>query len=361
MLVLLNKIFVRPFYRANAGFFLFFFFVFFGAVQGGSLVSYHLSLMNRILSSGITLSIVLFCWLLYHLKCVGFFLKIINSHEGEFLYNLQAFEKSGQWKLYTTIYSLVYAPVLVYSIVLSTVGFQKDFVQSSMIIFLFQIVSLGISSTLIYYRLNNWIARISMPSLTILFRKQFLLYNLFYLTTQKRSLFLVLKALSLLLLYIILVWNKGKYDSDSFLLFYLLILLGHALLPYLLIQFMEKKLAVSRNLPLSLFKRAAAYLIPYFIFLLPELAYLLYHADALPIEHRFAYYLNLVISLFLLTAILYSDAFDRNEYLKAIFALFFLSIFALHIHAFWLWISIQLMISLVLFKSGFYSYEPNNT
>ena len=82
MLYLLNKIFVRTFYAANAGFFLFFFFIFFGAVQGGALVSYHLSLMNSILSSGVTLGLVFFCWTMYHWKCVSFFLKLVNSEEG---------------------------------------------------------------------------------------------------------------------------------------------------------------------------------------------------------------------------------------------------------------------------------------
>ena len=120
---------------------------------------------------------------------------------------------------------------------------------------------------------------------------------------------------------------------------------------------MENGFAVSRNLPVTLIKRSLVYLIPYLLFLLPELAYILYNAQAFSVEHRLAYYLNLVAALFLLTAVQYSDAFNRNEYLKASFGLFFVSIFALHIQAFWIWIGIQTVIGIILFKTGYHSYE----
>ncbi|RYZ29028.1 MAG: hypothetical protein EOO10_07620 [Chitinophagaceae bacterium] len=169
--------------------------------------------------------------------------------------------------------------------------------------------------------------------------------------------FLALKGFSLIMLYVILVWNKGKYSSDSFLLFYLVILMGHAILPYMFVQFMENRLTLSRNLPVPLYKIAAAYLIPYVLFLLPELTYILYHAKDFSIENRIAYYVNLVASLFLLTAVQYSDAFNRNEYMKASFGLFFVSIFALHWQAFWVWIGIQAVIGIILFRTGYYRYE----
>ena len=107
----------------------------------------------------------------------------------------------------------------------------------------------------------------------------------------------------------------------------------------------------------SFFKRAAVYIIPYFVLLLPEFAYILYHAGALPVEHRIAYILNAVSSLFLLTAFLYGEAASRDEYLRASFGLFFFSIFALHIQAFWIWIGIQVITGIILFIDGYYKYE----
>jgi len=357
MLPLLTKLFVRSFYKANAGFFLFFFFVFFASVPGGAMVKYHSDIMHGILGSLLTVSLVLFCWLLYHFKCAGFIVKIINSPEGNFLYNLQAVKKRKQWMMYLLVYTMLYAPVLIYSIVLCIVGVRTGYGFNAFIVAFFQVISLIGFTTVVHYRLNNWIRKISLPSLHIRFRKSFRFYTVYYFLLQKRTLFLVLKSFSLLLLYIVLVWNNGKYSSDSFLLFYLVILMAHAILPYLSVQFMENSFAISRNLPLPLYKRATTYLLSFALFLLPELAYILYHAQNFSIEHRLAYYVNLVVSLFLLTAVQYSDAFNRNEYMKASFGLFFVSIFALHIQAFWVWIGVQVVIGVILFRTGFYRYE----
>jgi hypothetical protein len=332
--------------------------VFFASVPGGTMIKYHSDIMHGILGSVVTVSLVLFCWLLYHFKCTIFLLKIIDSQEGSFLYAAQAVTKRRQWLTYFVVYTVLYAPVFIYAIVLSIVGFRTGFLLNASIILLFQVVSLVVYTSIIHYRLNNWISEIKVPSIDVHYKKTFLFYNVFYFVIQKRTLFLAIKAFSLLMLYIVLVWNKGKYTSDSFLLFYLVVLMGHAIIPYLSVQFMEKNFAVSRNLPVPLLNRAVVFLVPYVLLLLPEMAYILYHAQAFSIEHRLAYYVNLIASLFLLTAVQYSDAFNRNEYLKASFGLFFISIFAIHIQTFWTWIVIQVVISFILFRTGYYRYEP---
>src|SRR5690349_21756816 len=112
MLLFLNKLFVRTFYKTNAGFFLFFFFVFFGAVPGGTLPKYHYDIMQGILGSVVTLGVVLFCWTFYHIKCAGFVLKMVNSQEGSLLYNIQAVKKTTQWLHCLFVYLLLYLPVL---------------------------------------------------------------------------------------------------------------------------------------------------------------------------------------------------------------------------------------------------------
>ena len=70
-----------------------------------------------------------------------------------------------------------------------------------------------------------------------------------------------------------------------------------------------------------------------------------------------AYYCIGVATLCLLTAVQYSEHTDRNEYIKVVFALFFVATFALHAEAFWWWTGILLLIAVILFWSGFYRYE----
>ena len=354
----LEKLFVRSFYKANAGFFLFFFFLFFGVVQGGSLVSYHLSLMTGILGSSTTLLVVLVCWLFYHGKCTAFFLRIINSEEGKFLFNLQAIESPQQWLYFLLLYLLVYAPVLVYSFVLVWVGYSKGTILSATVLLLFQALSVVFFTGVINYRLNHWLQKIEWPVLRLRFQKHFCFYVFFYFMQKRKNLLLLLKLFSLSLLYLVLVWNRGTYDNDAFLLFYLVLLLAHAALPYFAVQFLEKEFAVSRNLPLTLGKRFLAFLLPYFLLLLPECLYILLLADAFSAVQRLAYCVNLLASLWLLTAFLYSEAQRKEEYLKASFAVVFLSIFLLHVQAFWLWIVVQFVIATILFVSGYNKFEP---
>lgn len=259
--------------------------------------------------------------------------------------------------MYAFVYTALYAPVLAYSLLVCIVGFQRKSFLPSLTIILFQLATVVAFAAIIHRRVNNWINPFRFPAFQLPVPKSFAFLILSYFVTEKRILILGLKTFSLAVFYIVLVWNKGRYDHNSFLQFYLVVLIAHAILPYLAVEFMEKKFAIQRNLPISLLNRMFAYAVPYFIFLLPELAYVFYHADAFPVELRLAYYANIVAGLFLLTAMQYTDAMNRTEYLKAASALIFFSIFALHTQAFWIWIAIQLMIGITLFTSGYYRYQ----
>jgi hypothetical protein len=353
----LSKLFVRAFYRANAGFFLFFFFVFFGAIEGGQLLPYHLSLMKSILQSGIVLSVVFVAWLLYHLKCTGFFLRVFNSAEGSFLYRLQTLSPVRQWFVFLLLYMMVYAPVLVYGIVLCVVGWQSGYPVTALSVLLFQLATTAFFTGIIIYWINHWLIYFSLPGFRLPFQKKMSLLVLYYFSHERKTALLVLKGFSLLLLYLILVWNRGRYDNDSFLLFYLVVFLAHAALPWFAVQFLERSFSAYRNLPVSLAGRGAIFLLPYVILVLPEAVYIFTFGDALPVAHRLAYSINLPVSLALLTAFQYSEASGRNEYLKAVFALMFISLFVLHVQAFWWLIVMQLMMAAILFSAGYYRYE----
>lgn len=353
----LNKVFVQAFYKANAGFFLFFFFVFFGAVQGGSLLSYHLSLIKSILGSTTILGLVLLFWTAYHIKCTAFFLRVINSEEGRFLYNVQSLHKGRQWLTYTRLYTAVYSPVLVYAVVVAVVGAQKGHVLAPVLILLYQVLSLAVFAGVIYYRMNHWMERFRFPSFSLPVRKTYLLYVFFYFFVEKKNVLLLVKALSVLLLYIALVWNGGPFHNGDFILFYLLILTAHAALPYLSVRFTERRLAIARNLPLPLFKRGVALLFPYCLLVLPEALYLFLVPNAMPTFSKVAYVVNLPASMTLLSAVQYSEAQARDEYLKVIGGLLFVTIFILHVQAFWVWIAVQFIMAAILFASGYYTFE----
>jgi hypothetical protein len=61
----LSRIFVRGFYQAHAGMFLFFFLFMVGAVDPGELLNYHKTLMLAFISSPLMLMVVFVVWFLY--------------------------------------------------------------------------------------------------------------------------------------------------------------------------------------------------------------------------------------------------------------------------------------------------------
>jgi hypothetical protein len=299
----LVKLFVASFYTANTGFFLFFFFIFFGTVNGGTLLSYHASLLTSILGSWQIMGGVFLFWALYEVKCLLFIFRVANSEEGHFVYNIQALPSRSQLLVYAGLQVLLYIPILVYSLVAIGFGLQKGYIFSALVIGAFQLLLVVTSSYIIYKRMNNWLKPRPKHPLTIALPKTFVSYLLHHFSTERKLLLAGLKIFSVLLLYIVLVWNAGKGDNDSFLLFYLLILLSHFIIPFLSVQFFEKELSFSRNMPVKRTQYVLAYLITYTLLLLPEAIYLVLYGQSLvsPLQ-IFAYYLVAVASLFLLTA-----------------------------------------------------------
>lgn len=252
----------------------------------------------------------------------------------------------------------LYAPILIYSIVAIGFGLKHNNSTTAFVIALFQIAITISGSVIIYTRMNNWLKPSYKFDIGIHFPKPFFTYLLNHFVSKQKLVVGGLKIFSVILLYIVLVLNSGKNDNDSFLLFYLLILLAHFIVPFLAVQFFEKELSFSRNLPLRKTQYAFAYLLMYIVLLLPEIVYLfLYGQSLLALSDILAYYGVAIASLFFLTGVQYSEAMDRDEFMKVGFLLFFVSIFMLHSKAFLPWMGIQFAIGFLLFWTGFYKYE----
>ncbi len=360
MLRLFSKLFIYPFYRSNAGFFLFFFFFFFGVVNAGTLVSYHQSLMLSFLNSPVLLTGVMVFWTLYHFKCTSYCMQTINSQQGAFLYNLQTIPPKKQILWFLFLHLMIYAPVLLYAIVVMVFGWTKGFYSSVVSIGTFQLIICFIGAYIYYRRINSWPGIKNSFSFHFLHKKPkpFILVLIYYFLFEKKVLFLLLKTLSLILLYVALVLNRDGYDNDHFIFFYLMILMLHSIFSYLTFQFLEKRLSFYRNLPMRLIRYAGVYFITYLILFLPELFYLLLNArELMPATTIAAYYGITISSLCLMTGVQYSENMSKKEYVKFVFALVFVSTFVLHAHAFWFWIIIQFIMAVILFRSGFYKYE----
>jgi hypothetical protein len=360
MLCFLIKLFVIPFYKTNTGFFLFLFFLFFGTVNSGSLLYYHQSIMLSFLQSPVILAGVTICWTLYHLKATAFCLRAMNSPDGSFLYNLQILPSARQVVLLFFIYLMIFAPVILYAFIAMAYGYTKGLYGSALGIAAFLLFICCIGTYTLYRRINNWMRKRNTPSFQLLKSrpKPFVLFPAYYFLFEKKALCLSLKSLSLLLLYVALVLNRSDYSDDHFIFFYQLILLLHAVFPYLAVKFLETKLSFYRNLPVPLQRYGLVYFTTYGILFLPEFLYLLFHAkELMPLLTVFGYAGIAVATMCLLTAVQYAQYMNRKEYVKVIFAIFFVSTLALHAQAFLFWMVVQLTIAIILFWNGFHKHE----
>lgn len=360
---LLLKIWIVPFYRRNTGFFLFFFFLFFGTVSPGSLVSYHFSLIQSILSSYTIFAGALVLWLSYNHKCTQFIFNSITKEEGRFLFQLQALSYRKQLVLFSLVELLFFLPVLTYIAVVAGVASHQNQLPKAGALALFALlVCIGSS---IYYS--------SLINKTWQYKKPFLSINRFKIIKWKSSLFLllhfsflkkkkqllILKLLSVIVLYIVLVWNGDSYDHDSLVLFLLLIIITHATLAFQYVKFVELSLQFIRNLPVQPIRIFLIYYIAFALLFLPELLYLLIVGFTfLDVPQILAIYFTLIHTLLLFTTVQYSGTIDNNEFVKVIFGVSFVSIFFFNNEQYTLWATLTLFIALLLFFSGYHLYEP---
>jgi hypothetical protein len=158
-----------------------------------------------------------------------------------------------------------------------------------------------------------------------------------------------------------LVYNELPVTSSDFILPFLTILWAHTVLCFWMVRFMEKELLFFRNLPLARFRVAALYLFTYAALFLPELFFLGIAQPFSTLPDCITFYLLTVATMALFTSIQYNEGMDMTEYVKVIFIFSFVSIFFLLNHNYAFLLVVEIIISALLFKTGYHKYEPNDT
>ncbi|RYZ19509.1 MAG: hypothetical protein EOP49_48350, partial [Sphingobacteriales bacterium] len=120
MFTLLNKTMARAFYAQHAGFFLFVFYMIFGAVEPGQLIYYQLTLLQAIASSMVAMGIFCGLILLYAIKTWVFLRGRLDLPVYSFIYASAGAEKKRQVKSWLRVYAVLLAPILIYALAVLT-------------------------------------------------------------------------------------------------------------------------------------------------------------------------------------------------------------------------------------------------
>jgi len=361
---ILLKVWVKQFYIINAGFLFFVFFFFFGMVNGGQLISYHISLIQAMLSSPVFMAVVLFAWLCYNIKCILFFTTSIKAQDSSYIYTLGILPAAKQWELYLLAVSLVYMPVLIYSLFIICLAIQQSMFGNAALVATYQLLMIATGAWMLHYTINKNTSITTIEKITAAINSAFKInlgYNGFlfgYILDTRKIAFAMVKVFSILMLSISFVINGDHFDEDLFGIFYLLVFVAHATLVFYVVDFSETQLKFGRNLPLAWYKVAAMYCFTYSIFLLPEMAFMLVNNHGnLPVASIVLLYFTTVATLFLCTGYLYGCGLNMESYLFLVFITFIMIFFIQKTGLRLLTLSGILLAATVVFKSYYHSFE----
>jgi hypothetical protein len=188
----------------------------------------------------------------------------------------------------------------------------------------------------------------------------FVWWPLRHLWQQSRRAYIPVKAFSIALLYIPLVWNGDRYDHDSLALFLVAIVAANSWCAFQCVRFVEGPLRFYRNLPVSAFAIWRIYCLTYTVFLLPEGFYLFGAGSGLISPLQLAgIWLTPLATLLFLSAVQYGNGTGRDEYLKVLGGLSFVSLFFYNGEYYWRWAILLLLIGSFLFFYNHRTYEDD--
>lgn len=362
---ILQKVFVNYFFRMNAGFFAFFFFVLFGVVKGGQLIDYHLSLIQAFVGSKILLGIVVFVWALYTLKCTNYIIRRLLEPRQLFLTTLNQLNTNSirAWMLFIQVQ--VYAPVWIYACIAFGVAIHDENYFSAAVIFISNIALIAIAvewytNTLRNRGTNHFVLQWVFPSWP--FTKHPFSFSLWHLWKERKQMLLLTKIFTIAFLYgFIQLYEPYQADQRPLVLCFLLIGAAHTSIITQVHAFESEWLLFMRNLPIRLIMRFLQLLLLYFMLLLPELVYVW---KAYPVHFVVGDYPQLVMMATILPVffhcVQYTKDLKQEEYGHIVFAvlavLFFMILYSLTV---WLLV-LLLVMAYVFFHFHYYEFEKSH-
>ena len=378
VLPLLIKSLVRPFYKQNAGQFVFIFILFFGAVgelEGkvkytGPLYQFHYqyALILGMLTNPVLLGLVLLLWLVYAEKCATYVLSTIRRPDHLFIYQLNSLDPARLFALLLLIQGLLYLPVVLYSLAVISVAVYKKWYMMAIFIPAYILLVCLLTSLRYRYQLRNP-GRQALMIIPLLVRQLSFLSGrvaywqlLFRYAMEEQKWFLAgIKLFSCGVLYLgIRTVTPDDYDIRMPFLFYSIGLFGHGVLIYKIRSWEETTLLFYRGLPVSRLGRLLQYIKLYLFLLIPEMIVLvcllplhLHYTDAL-----------LILStgfgtLLLLNNLLFVGPLTMKDYLKMALC-FFLVVYFCLLSGILLWLCVLFLAAAIfIFYSCYYRYESD--
>lgn len=368
------QILVKPFYRENAGTFVFIFIMMFfivGELKENTpanyvgIVAYHYSLIMGMLQNLSFLGLVLLLWLFYGCKCAGFVRAEIQKPQNAFLQIVNTLPKGKRFRLFWAGHLLLLLPILGYAVFIVKIGLTQHLYGSTFLVVLFLLL-LSWVPAINYVQLLEHLGKekINLGKVGFVSARWFASYPMLllrYVAREQKALWVGIKVFTCGLVFLIARNNTSfSYDTSFPFLFFSFGVLSSGVLIYRIRTFEETYLAFYRGLGLSLFRRFLYYALVYFLLFVPEALTLflltptwLHSGDAL----RFlccGYSLLLFMNSFT-----FLQASSMKDYMALLLVLFGIQyMFLISVGLTFLPL-FSIKIAVIAFVNGYYRYNHN--
>lgn len=318
---IMQRVLVNQFYSANAGFFMFTFFVAFGIPQ--NVKQFHLSLIEGIVQNPSILLLVMCAWLLYNVKCMDYIIKLLKHPQQRFLYSLCSLSYTRQYAYFLYVQVMVYMPALVYTMFVIVTAIQKGYIASAAETMAFTLGVIGLTPMLYIRALQHRpVLAGSMPRVILKLGKPLFSLPLFYIWRYRKQMLLISKTFSLFLLYIFIkLYLPDHYDIRPTLLCIMVAAAANSAIVFEMKVFEDFHLQIQRNFPLTLLQRFGNTALCLLLLMLPELLFVF---KGYPIYFTLVDYGQLLLLavglLLLLYACLFTGEINMDSYIKLVFA-----------------------------------------
>ena len=365
ILKVLDKTFVKAFYRNHSGLLLFFFIAIFsyfffiktaGHVTREMQVLYEIKLTLLIASNPLMLAFVFLIWLIYTFKSWQFVAKQFLMEDQQFLfYSFGAINKKTLFINWFLIQTRITLPIILFGAFAIIVGlFNQQYIIPIIIVFLLLLIN---SLSAFYYsflshQLINSKDFSHILKLVKSWKKPFFSLFPYYVIDQLKIALLLIKSFSIIIIIgLFHYYSSFKNDLRLIEVAMLMICTGHAFLVYHQKKFENTFLVISKNLPYSRHQAYLNLILSTLLLLLPEAIYLCFYLPILEAAYLIMYAISL---MFLFSEFLFAFGLNIKSYLIWVFVILIASFLFIMFKIAFIGMTISLILSYIFFYRNYY-------
>jgi hypothetical protein len=360
---IINHSIAGPFYRQQAGAFLFLFFILFG-IQPSlyDALRTHYAIISGILTSINFFLVTIACWIFYTIRTIIFVRGCLQKESYDFLFHLNAVKPLTRFGILLQVNSLLHAPLIGYRLLILIVGIKDNSILQGILAFATITILISLATIANYYYLSKAKAlqEITTKRFTFLLPKTLTSFVLRYVFRKQFVILIIVKLLSFGCLYFFARTEASVFEERMIWLLYLTSLIGHSVIVYKNFHFIEAEMCFYRNMPVKSIVTILSLLAVYAILMIPE-AWAL-RAVAVS-QGNVTDYIWMILTgpslLLLLHSLLYTEDMTMEEYLKLLFGVWVVFVFFSLSRHHWILPAISLVFGAIIFLISYYKYEKN--